>query len=460
MERTSPLSNYLKGFEAGGSVVGAGESFTISRAEALRKIAEFQLPFEYAWVVKIIQAAAAQNIESVINVRLKRTELDIDFQLPSLTLEKVENGFFDPAPKADASLDYLLSGLWSVGIGNDFPFLLSLEGEEQDLLWTDGELKRVPSQERRTLSRLCISLCPSKNLLQNIRERLSLAAVRAGLTRVLQENCFVSPIPCSVDGRRIDSLLNSPHYGISQMTFPLTLGYLEDLQPSLKLPTGTLLRAAILPGRKEPISLLGSHPSDYKAAALQNASLKMIDRKKASRETGGAYLLTSFWDKETSARNSKLTESRKYSQLFWVKSGAVVDSEFISKSRTHCAAALFLSAEGLDTDLSSFRLAESQEREQRKTRAVKALAESIFQLSEFEDSVEEVGKGMRRYGQWAGGALLAFGALSLPVKPLGLGLLAGGGALMKTAKQQSEERERALREAVQDLRLELLRALN
>ena len=54
MEAPSQLEQFLAGQQSEGEVVDTQSTFTIAKEEALRKIAEFQLPFENAWVVKVI----------------------------------------------------------------------------------------------------------------------------------------------------------------------------------------------------------------------------------------------------------------------------------------------------------------------------------------------------------------------------------------------------------------------
>ena len=111
MKRPSQLEQFL----ASQQEVGLAESqgaFTIARDEALRKLASFRLPFERAWVLKIVQAAVASGAPS-LDIKQTSTDTEFHFTAPkSWTLDRLEEAFFTPNLSGDRALDHLMAGLW------------------------------------------------------------------------------------------------------------------------------------------------------------------------------------------------------------------------------------------------------------------------------------------------------------------------------------------------------------
>lgn len=64
MRPPSKLNKFLSKQASEGSQAGQGQ-FTIAREVALEKIAQFQLPFPDAWLLKLVQAAVSADSESL-----------------------------------------------------------------------------------------------------------------------------------------------------------------------------------------------------------------------------------------------------------------------------------------------------------------------------------------------------------------------------------------------------------
>ncbi|MFA5507094.1 MAG: hypothetical protein WC314_25300 [Vulcanimicrobiota bacterium] len=78
MESPSHLESFLNELKASGQSQGQGH-FTVAREKALEKLAEFQLPFQGAWIVKVVQAVVAFGVATPIAIGQTRRVTSIKF---------------------------------------------------------------------------------------------------------------------------------------------------------------------------------------------------------------------------------------------------------------------------------------------------------------------------------------------------------------------------------------------
>lgn len=138
MSGPSQLEAFLKSCEQG-EVESRGE-FSIDVGKALEKLAAYQLPFDYAWVLKIVQAALATET-GILDVKQTSTDTIFGLSLP-WSLDEIEQAFHRP-PGSDTALSHLLCGLWAASLDHGRPFLLNSDlDSEQSLIWTGCEFQR------------------------------------------------------------------------------------------------------------------------------------------------------------------------------------------------------------------------------------------------------------------------------------------------------------------------------
>lgn len=185
-----PMTDFIQELEADGAYDSSGQ-FTLDRASALRKLAQYKLPRPQAWILKLVQAGVLGGADSVA-IRLLRDEIIVD--LPGLrigTAEFVFASLADPEIQTDPVVQALKEGFW--GSRSDF--------------WVDlGELgafqARAPRLEKQ----------PGR---YGARFRLPIrdAAQRAEICHELRLHAYPCPIPLTLDKRRLDALQACPVLG-------------------------------------------------------------------------------------------------------------------------------------------------------------------------------------------------------------------------------------------------------
>lgn len=68
------------------------------------------------------------------------------------------------------------------------------------------------------------------------------------------------------------------------------------------------------------------------------------------------------------------------STIYWALDGALVGEEPLTSKKSWCSVALFLSAEGLKTDVSSLALRESTEKKERIAKATEILEQALGEI--------------------------------------------------------------------------------
>ncbi|MBS2040594.1 hypothetical protein JST97_36745 [bacterium] len=308
--------------ELGEASTDSSGTFTLSPAETLRKLADFQLPGKQTWAVKVVQAAVAGG-PSKISLRLMQREAVFTLSGPlSWDIAELERGFHNPEPGPDRSLWHLRQGLWNVGLRGRRPFWLQAAGWKQRLVWNGQALAR---EEAKPLNSTVLSV---RHL--NREEKTGLAYLLSSDTathnaEILQEmvtRCFTCPVPLDVDALRLDALQSCPDQGSASSSFLLQIGFAELDLPALTTPPHTF--AGLEAGHELPAQ----------------ASLFL--------------LLTAHLLKR--AGEHGFSVARQPSQVYWVLDGVVVESQALSLASRACSCALIASAEGLGLDVSGFGL--------------------------------------------------------------------------------------------------------
>lgn len=395
--------------------------FTLAREKRLAKLAEFQLPYKTAWAVKLIQAAVCCGQAEDIKVSLFRKESRFSFSA-NWDLEELEAGFFEPELVEEPSLRHLLQALWPVALAQKRPFLVSLQGSKEGLYW-DGEVlvRRDLGLKKRTA--VTVGLLPRETQDSSFER----SNRNAALALSLQSRCFSCPIPLKVDGRRLDSLLYCPEFGWGGKACPLGIAFPEAGLSALSFPPGTFDAVAsskILD--QDPVD--GVHENGFLRIGRSNL------RKVESSGLGDFAFLLSFGPR------------KQRSTVFWVLDGVVVDSEPIAPA-TQCAVGCYVSAQDMETDLTSLQILASPERSRIVERVSKATLvylktrpQSLFPLGTLESKAGllDTVVGM---GTMFTASLLFFAPL-----PVGVFLFIGalGASITRIAFSPSKEHFRVL----------------
>lgn len=423
----SELEMFLRGQAASGEVQETESTFTLAREKALQKIAEFQLPFSNAWVVKLVQCAVAGGSGSPIRIDLHSNELRAYFEAPELTLDILEERFFDPEPHQSAHVRHIISALWAMGLKEKCAFQLVFPKSDEALRWDGEMLHRVETMERLSCLMLTVVLQPeTTGALNWIKKIASSGTRRAELIETIYKRCYTCPVPLCVDGRRADSLYRCPTHGQTHQDFPLAVGFATAELPPLPVPPGTYEE---YPKRPHPNAIAVTNNSDSTGDGISSISKHTFENLERVGKAPAPFILTAHLEWSRSGDAYRWEERPTLPRVYWVQDGVVVDQQPITNRYVSCSCAVFLNADGLNTDLTSFHLADSEERTSRVRAATRAVLSSLGQLPLLENGFEESITSHRRRTRIWGGGLFVLGVATLWALPVaGVGMLATSGA--------------------------------
>ncbi len=436
MSRPSELEEFLRAQVDEGAKDSSGQ-FTLSREKALEKLAAYQLQGGQAWVLKIVQGVVASGA-SELAVRQTGTDTEFHFALlEPWTIDQVEDAFYEPEVTADRALDHIKRGLWSVSLHSMRPFFLAAPGWEQALVWTGKAFRRGPVAARQSVllavSHRTIYEGKGLPLLRNLEAASGNAAVLAEL----RDRAFTCSIPLKVDNRRMDALQACPNSGVSKTSFPIYLGFLPGNLPGLPIPPATLGEyRPVLAG--DPTVSKVFHPPTHlppevAVACLITAHLREIKRGKSL-----------VWETYI-----------HHSTLYWVRDGVVVDWEILNGATGCVSCALFVSAEGMSSDLTGLKLARGEAYQKRFQAALESFRPF---LARAEVSLEAMVRSQQMSGRVAGGVMLV-GAVALAFMVPIWGLFLAGGALATMSQSGAAARalETDLKRGLERLQSEIRR---
>lgn len=400
-------------------------AFTIAGSRAVRKMARYQLPFRAAWAVKIVQCAVKEGAIATITVELTARAATFHFHTTSFTTDQVEEAFCSPLASLNAALGHLITALWGIGFNEGWPFQLTLAKSDESLVWDGQNLHRLQVDKPAVKTSLVVSLNSTREggWLNGIARS---ADLNAQILTTLKRYGFTSPIPLVVDGRRVDSLQACWGHGFSSQSFPLAMGFAQADIPDLPLSPGTF--------DKQPTSSRTELPALADGMrAMQQVSPKPF--------ASVPYLLSYHYSVVEQTAFSEFEPSQ--SLIYWVRDGVVVQSEPLLAEPTVLSLGCFVSADGLECDLTTFHLVDNPERRRRREKARLAVVESIGKLTTVSDSMEELAQAVRGKASWNQKLYLLAGFGTFWVSPVAGLLLAGAGWLStKSADARINERSR------------------
>lgn len=361
----------LENFVSGQSSVGKHDStgaFTLSLEQATRKLSQYRFPRQHAWVCLVIQAAVGWKCKGVV---ITQTDSQTSFRL--------SRGSGGPPLSQEifGALDQELDGKSPLS-----RFCIALQ-----FLLSQKPAKAVSLQEDKH-NDLLLTLSHEKSKrfgwLPLVARRQQLGAIEE-----LERFATYSPIPVTVDGRRI-------------VSFSSNL-----------------------------LSLLGAPPR------REQPGLPLPDHLAKLGKVGGLL--------EIRCSENIQDDPAKRCTFRWVQHGIVVEDQKLELETRALEASLVLNAEGLQTDLTGFQLREDLEKNKRLVCSILALIPALRKarkslrvkgLEEEEAAYREPGlleQGGNGYFMVVPAPLLATGGCLVILSPLafltGLGL---AGASMAT----------------------------
>ena len=340
---TMRFEDFLSNSQQPGKLDSEG-SFGISREKALQKVASLGLPFSYAWALKFVQAAVEAKTRKV-EVKLTKEQINLEF--PSKAhwdLSHLDQAFFLQEASRDLAHDHLIRALWSVH--KSFRFRLNFGGQ---LLRWDGKKMTLVGDPDASKAILTLTVETGGSTVSFLRY-FKTARVNAGVSKVLQDWAFAAPIPVKVDGRKINTLHACPTHREGMKKQVLAAVFLQSADPKLSLPWKA--------DKWSPIS---------RQIGVENV------------QNIGCCALLTIRSKYSAGEMRQFRWSGKPpgSLFYWVQSGVVIQSERLPSLGVGLSWAVLLSADGLETDLTSFSLQETEELAVRKKTVMVSLLDNL-----------------------------------------------------------------------------------
>lgn len=349
------IESYLDGAKSEGVYDSEGR-FTVVQEDALRKMAEFALPRRFAWVSKMVQAAVTWRCEKIDIVRDAETiRFHLDFIDLSLlpTEAQLKDAIASVELKAKTGLDHLAAGLRAIPYQAKLSFLLVLDSGEgkRAHIHSGSYFLEVEGNYRGEFQRGGLTLVVS-----HVGSGKSGVEVEQQILKEIRNFCYLCPIPISIHRQMINGLLHPTRFPRHIGDYPLLV---EGIPPSEKLP-----RLEVAPDVE--IKFLSFLTSAQRAARSHGGE----------RRPFGALLLLTAQASEF-LPNSFPTEPRP-SRISWVRAGVVVDTTPLPWTASCLSCHFHVSAEGLTSDASGFKLVKSEERAEREAQVCRRFA-SLFE---------------------------------------------------------------------------------
>lgn len=352
------LSSFLADQASQGESQGSG-GFTISHEKAAKKMAEYSLPRDHAWVLKLIQAGVGWGCEEI---KITQTRLDstFHFRYTSFKALPTNKELVTAILKADLEsskpLDAFAMGLRLLVEKSHLSFHLLIDtGDvEPQAIYAGvyfGELDEKQRAAKREDWGLGITLT-IHHIAHTDQNRLLLNYIpirHHGLPMIeeLEYYAFTCPVPLTVDGRRLDGIFRSSRFPWSGYFKPVRTAGIE------------------IPGDEDPAFPMSPGFNNQVLSVFSpQHSLTKIDEGTTAE---AFFLLAAKSEKMEYFTTHRPIES---STLFWVRNGVIVDQEPLVPTAQLVRLYLFACADDLRSDLTGFQLLRDQKRMLRSSRLV------------------------------------------------------------------------------------------
>lgn len=369
MSKQLDLGAYLEKQSAAGTKDSEGR-FTVAHDNAARKLAKFALPRRSAWVTKLIQAANAWEVPEVLIVQSrKETQFQLRFidttRLP--TEEDVVNSMLNATPGLSGPVESFGAALRSLVEQARLSFVLVVDnGLDRPKPVYAGEYYGKISEAKRFSSRfrpqVGINLTVyhlGSDRAENILDFFNRPRSDKAIVLELETYCFVSKVPIFLDGKPLSGILNGRSTRPSPSLRPLLVGAMED---------------------EEFTEARLDLPADFRVGALDLVDGTMITHpclKNVADPVSAFTIMVAI----PSGAQKGLSFPSERSNLLWCRQGVIVESQRLEVKTYGLGLSIYLSAHGLQTDLTGFQLAESEEKLLRVERACRACAKMLLELA-------------------------------------------------------------------------------
>lgn len=363
MKQASQLDRMLGQASKLGTFDSEG-SFTIGGEAAIGKLANFQLPRGSAWILKIIQAAVALQATGIQIQQSNETTTFTFKTFWELQVEELKRALLTPAISGSLGIRHLAVGLRTVGFGDQRPFTLAIDKDSSRTLfgWNGTKLSQREEKIKDTQGvtvHLGVAF-PAEDL----GRRLGGLAKSKGraTTEYLEvvERGEACPIPLIFDGRRLDTL-SAPVGGhadgqsvvvsVGWAAFRKELGFPRLFMPCGLEPEKKTWRPTDRFTDKRVFHFDGDHnETELTCLAKLRYNFKVTSHR--SKHSSFAFV----------------TQQRR-SHYCWVKDGVIIQKQTSRWNPSAISFELYLSADDLPTDISGFRLQDSEELQRRKNLA-------------------------------------------------------------------------------------------
>ena len=428
MARVSELERLLHG-QLGGLELDSSGKFTLAREEALQRLAAFQLPNGQTWVLKVVQAVVAISSARLV-IRQTRSDTEFEFAAPDCwTLEQFEEEFFSPEVSEDRGFDHLKRALWFTGLKGERPFLLRLPQIDQSLLWNGKSFQRKSSASVRQATLIIAHNAFRQSALRSIRDYFQASRVNSDILVTLRQAAFSAPLELVLDSRRMDGLQNCPDHGADPNSFPLNLNSVwGSVLPAFRVSSSTLDWNPVAS------SPLGYLIQDYRPPKARS----LVDL---------VYLVSAHLRLVTGRVETWTTCEERPCSLFWLRDGVVVEREQFNHGLKGLSLAIFASTDGLQLDLSGFRIIHDEAYRSRRHEvlevylpAVRKASISLGGLIGYQESLDK-----------ALGALVLLGGVSTLSFGIGLPVAARGWQMANSPAQNARALEAQLADQLKNL---------
>ena len=165
------------------------------------------------------------------------------------------------------------------------------------------------------------------------------------------------------------------------------------------------------------------------------------------------FIVTYFMEQVKRGKNYEWEPITEASTLYWVRDGVVVDEEPLTELRFHTALACFVDAEGLPTDLTTFRLLDSRERRSRKVIARRSVRAELGELEGMKGPLMSMVSKGKLMGYVGGGTLALAGVGMLWANPFyGVAVIASGVVWAGLGGSTQEARFNSIMSGLEELR--------
>ncbi len=377
--QTSGLDDFLAGHISDGTIESASQSFRLDPASAWRKLGQFQLPSESAWVLKVVQAAcAARALELNVTLQADKTWLRIS-GVAGWTSQTVEQCLFEVGSKAPPELRHLCVAVRALAQQSNRNFCLTYtDGVISE--W-NGEVFTHSTGPAREVFALQVDNVRRDQVRSLFVSRTSVADIknRTTLTAALTQECCYCPIPIKLDKVLVNKLLGPEK---ATLKYPLTLDTPHLPESS---SYGWSLFSEAFSGSVQ------CSISDHPQKELYRWAWPSTRGMETRQNLLGLALLRYSMRLEQFGNETLHVVARQPAQVIWLHDGVNVAKEPLPIEDQLISLSLLILGDGLKTDLSGLALIESEEKRTRLTVACQQARKTVEWLTP-EVRFEETGR--------------------------------------------------------------------